>query len=394
MTPHEWSDFTAARDRLPQTAVRRYGWALLYLELNHPGTPTPLPTGATAQPLAAALDHDRQDDAILLAALKQLPLADARRAEAVLLRIVHYCPTVEYIAVDNFTASFTTAGRASAAVLDGDDYIRYDSELISIRTRVYAVTPANQRYSLGFIQLCDARNQRHIYADHGLELRWEITGTYPVSDAANATTFPFYNVGYHTLAAIATVAAARDVIPSATTIFEMTDAIGSYADQALSYTHGTTPAETKLARVSRTQRFRAWFAYTRDSDARGANEELTAYANRFHVLQRVDYAYAVDFPVTWPATGAPTATFGTATGGAPTVTPCPADERIPREGFVQRSMNNEDKPRIYRGGMLVGEHGIVNVVVPLPPARPLPPVPVPVPAVATRPQLGGHRMRP
>ncbi|MCU0636134.1 MAG: hypothetical protein MUE41_14800 [Gemmatimonadaceae bacterium] len=380
-TPVTGTALAAAITGLDSATRTKYAMPLRFLKWTHPSLPTGLSDAARA--LRNVLVVPSVTTEQIRRELHALPLAAAKANERALRALVTEMPDLEYIAVDGLTVAMTAAGTCVRQNnSNGEPSARYRSRQASLYTKIWAIVPPTQRYSVGWIQVCDRRDQRNIYADEGLETRWEISGTYPINDAANSQCFPFYYDAQSNGARAGTVAAARDVLlPTDNSLeFELTDDIGSYAREVLPYRIGTRNASTRLARVTRTQAFRAWFVYVRGDATKGVTETILSYANRFRPLVKVTYEFDLTVTMTWPSLGAPQRQL-TERPLNPTTAVCDFSEGIPSAGMVERSMNNEDAEYVYRNGTRHGSYAGTPPIFAAP-SRPLPPPPLPVPGNA------------
>jgi hypothetical protein len=357
----------------------RYASALLFLKWTHPALPTAL--NETARALRDVLVTPTATDAQVQAALHALPLAAARANETALRKLVDERSGVEYIAIETLTGTFSRPGSVSrSTVAGGTAGIKYSTRLASIKAKLYVIAPTGQRYSAGFIQACTARIQRNVYADHGLETRWEIDNGFPVNDASGPSAFPFYHDGNSSDSEVGSLASVRDAELDSTIKFELTDDPGSSPDELLTYTLGTARASTRLKHVKRTQAFSVWFAYVRGDGARNGSETDQAYGERFRVLGTASYDYDMTVTVNWPLTGStPTSSItevpGTITSAIPTGT-----VKLPAAAMRFRIMNSaggagEDKCYAYRNGTRLGLASNAITVPAAPPLAPLPALP-------------------
>lgn len=209
--------------------------------------------------LTTVLSKNTIDNAEVQEQLDLLSVSDAKKYETVLAYLFKENRDVYYIGVESYTAAYTGSNQASYRPSNANQ-VSYTTKHFHATAKIYAQTPVNKKFDIGFSQVCTSRPYcRAIYTDDNLSARWLNSTGFPCSDAASGST-PFYFVGSGVNCTHNT--ADRNIALSGSVTYEMDDNFQNNSfTQRFSYKKGGLNKQTNLSQIKREQYFTAWVVY-------------------------------------------------------------------------------------------------------------------------------------
>ncbi|MCP4015040.1 MAG: hypothetical protein GY735_02845, partial [Delftia sp.] len=256
----------------------------LYIEKTHRSSQLPYNLRA----LQTVLDNPHTD-AQVHAALNKLTVTEAKKYKDAIQYLVSYKPNLEYVGLEYYHAAYEGVTR-TGQITDDREYLRYKSKILRATAKIFSITPCSVAYDRGFIQLCTSINCKNTYTDDLLDTRYEIPGTFPISDSSSINHIPWYYVGVGNNCTYPTAHRRLPLLPTET--YEFTDNISDEIPIMLHYTKSNTNKITFIEEVTCREMFYVWFAYRRTASL--PYRILTAMTYGF------DFTIAPGYQLTFP----------------------------------------------------------------------------------------------